>query len=176
MSANGIRTSMNVPTETTSPEKSHAVACHELPSVSQAVVEAPEVFQLMWYDEAKGSVGCCTFVTPYALPVLTEHIGASATVRAGHGTRDHARAAVQLLSGGVPTRTVYGHLGWREVNGELVYFHAGGAIGANGPVSGVEVEVGDALERYVLPTPLWGRSSWTGFGRAWRSSTQRLTP
>jgi hypothetical protein len=43
--------------------------------------------------------------------------GTRAVVHAGMGTRDHLRAALQLLSGKVPRRTVYGHTGWRKVEG-----------------------------------------------------------
>ena len=37
-----------------------------------------------------------------------------AVVPAGDPTADHARVAIQLLSGDVPRRTVYGHTGWRR--------------------------------------------------------------
>src|SRR5262249_28446974 len=55
--------------------------------------------------------------------------------------------------GDVPTRTVYAHLGWREVDGRWVYLHGGGAIGEAGAVEGVEVQLPDALAGYVLPLP-----------------------
>src|SRR5262249_29255955 len=78
--------------------------------------------------------------------------GASAVVNAGMGTRDHLRAAIQMLSGKVSRATMYAHTGWRRLDGdEWVYLHAGGAIGAHGPVAGVEVDIGSALERFDLP-------------------------
>jgi hypothetical protein len=50
-------------------------------------------------------------------------------------------------------RTVYAHLGWREVAGQWVYLHAGGAIGATGLQADVEVRVAEALRRFRLPPP-----------------------
>jgi hypothetical protein len=82
--------------------------------------------------------------------------GTRAVVHAGAGVADHARAAVQILSDDVPTRTVYAHMGWREVRGQQVYLHAGGAIGAGGPVEGIEVHLDGALAGYVLSEPATG--------------------
>jgi hypothetical protein len=79
--------------------------------------------------------------------------GTRAVVLAGPTTADHVRVALQLLSGDVPRRTVYAHLGWREVDGRWLYVHAGGAIGADGPVSGVEVSLPKELRRFELPAP-----------------------
>lgn len=69
------------------------------------------------------------------------------------GQSGHLRAALQLLSGTVPRRTVYAHTGWRQIGGHWVYLHAGGGIGEHGVVAGVEVELPDSLRRYVLPSP-----------------------
>jgi hypothetical protein len=82
-----------------------------------------------------------------------ERWGTQAVVFAGLGIADHLRAAIQLLSGVPLTRTVYTHLGWREVDGRWVYLHAGGAIGKDGPASDVAVAVHRALENYELPPP-----------------------
>jgi len=87
----------------------------------------------------------------------TEHLGANAVTYAGMGIRDHARVAIQLLSGEVPERIVYTHLGWREIGGDWVYLHGGGAIGPAGPVAdGVETRLEGALARYLLPDPPTG--------------------
>jgi hypothetical protein len=86
----------------------------------------------------------------------TEHLGANAVTYAGMGLRDQAKVAIQLLSGDVPERTVYTHLGWREIGGEWAYLHGGGAIGPLGPVGGVETRLEGALARYVLPGPPTG--------------------
>jgi hypothetical protein len=79
-------------------------------------------------------------------------------VSAGFGTRDHARAAIQLLSGAaIPERVVFRHLGWRELPSGWAYLHAGGAIGPDGPdgpvADGMETRLDEALARYILPEP-----------------------
>ncbi len=79
--------------------------------------------------------------------------GTRAVVYAGRATADHLRVGLQLLSGDVPSRTVFGHLGWRRLGEQWVYLHAGGAIGPDGTVAGVDVSPPDALTRYVLPAP-----------------------
>lgn len=81
----------------------------------------------------------------------TEHLGAAAIVNPGFGTRDHARAAIQNISTNIVHRTVYKHIGWKQINGEHVYLHGGGAIGRGGPVDGVEVVLTGDLSRYELP-------------------------
>jgi len=81
----------------------------------------------------------------------TEYLGASAIVAPGLGLRDHARAAIQWLSGNVPERQVYTHVGWRKLGPDWVYLQSGGATGGAGPVAGVEVRLSDPLSRYVLP-------------------------
>src|SRR5207253_10354096 len=63
-----------------------------------------------------------------------EHLGARAIVYPGLGLRDHARTAVQVLSGEVPEHHVHCHTGWREREQGWAYLHAGGAIGARGPI------------------------------------------
>ena len=83
----------------------------------------------------------------------TEHLGAGAIVYPGFGTRDHARAAVQMLSGDVPAERVYAHTGWREVGSEWVYLHAGGAIGRVGRVGGIRTELAGVLGERILPDP-----------------------
>lgn len=83
----------------------------------------------------------------------TEHLGAEAIVYPGFGAKDHARAAVQFLSGTVPERSVFTHTGWRRVAGEWVYLHAGGAIGADDAVEGVEVALPGPLAQFMLPEP-----------------------
>ena len=85
-----------------------------------------------------------------------EHLGAGAALWPGFGIRDHARAAIQFLSGEPPERRVYAHLGWREIGGIWHYMHAGGAIGPVGPVASIEVSLAGDLERYRLPDPPTG--------------------
>jgi hypothetical protein len=85
-----------------------------------------------------------------------EHLGAGAALWPGFGIREHARAAIQFLSGDPPERRVYAHLGWREIGGTWYYLHAGGAIGPVGPVDGVEVALPPDLQSYQLPEPPTG--------------------
>ena len=71
----------------------------------------------------------------------------------GQGTKDHARFAIQVLSPDYAERRVFAHTGWREIDGQPVYLHGGGAIGATGLRTDVETELGNELERFVLPAP-----------------------
>ena len=85
---------------------------------------------------------------------VTEAWGMAPVIFAGQGKRDHLRTAVQMLSGAVPRRTVYGHLGWRRLGDRWAYLHSGGAIGPDGVIEGVEVDTGnDLFLNYELPAP-----------------------
>jgi hypothetical protein len=81
------------------------------------------------------------------------HWGTQAVASAGASARDHLRAAVQTLSGDVPRRQVYGHTGWRKIDGKWCYLHGGGAIRASGVVPDVVVALPDGLASYHLPEP-----------------------
>lgn len=82
-----------------------------------------------------------------------EAIGADAMIVPGPMVREHIRFAVQLFSQGAPKRKFYTHLGWRKIEEQWVYLHAGGAIGEAGSVPGIEVLTPAALERFLLPDP-----------------------
>jgi hypothetical protein len=87
---------------------------------------------------------------------VTEHLGASAIVRAGMGLKDHARAAIQYLSGDqIPQRRIYAHTGWRELPGGWGYLTASGAMMASGLDKSVTVDIGP-LSGYELPEPVAG--------------------
>jgi Domain of unknown function (DUF3854)/Domain of unknown function (DUF927) len=86
-----------------------------------------------------------------------EHLGANAVIYPGFSLKDHTRAAVQLLSGEVPSRRVFTHTGWREIDGEWCYLHSGGASGPHGPVGYMCVELEGTLGNYMLPDPPEGR-------------------
>jgi hypothetical protein len=86
-----------------------------------------------------------------------ERLGAQAVVYAGQGAKDHARAAIQLLSEDVVKQTVFTHLGWAKHNGQNVYLHAGGALGRNGTVDDARVKLSDTFGRFVLPEPVFGK-------------------
>ena len=82
-----------------------------------------------------------------------EEIGVNAILQLGVGVKDRARVAIQSLSDGVEERHIYTHTGWREVHGKCVYLHAHGAIGEDGFVEGVEVDLHPSLAAYTLPEP-----------------------
>jgi len=84
--------------------------------------------------------------------VLSE-LGARAVVEPGLWVHGRFRAAIQALSDDITPRTVYTHTGWRDIGGQWVYLHAGGAIGANGAQAQVEVDLKGVLAGYVLPAP-----------------------
>nr|MBA3556728.1 DUF927 domain-containing protein [Gemmatimonadales bacterium] len=86
-----------------------------------------------------------------SLAWVPERVGAGAIIAPGYQCREHARVAIQQLSGIPPRRTSYAHLGWREVDGAWIYLHAGGALGADGPVDGADVQVQDTLSFFELP-------------------------
>jgi hypothetical protein len=86
-----------------------------------------------------------------------EKLGAGAVIFPGSSIRDHARVAMQLLSGDVPRRTIFGHAGWRKIDGEWMYLHGGGAVGANGNLQRVEVALPAALGAFLLPDARGGQ-------------------
>jgi len=85
---------------------------------------------------------------------VTEAWGTAPVLFAGQGKKDHLRAAIQMLSGDVPTRTVYGHLGWRRIGDSWAFLHSGGSIHADGALDAIEVDTGtDGFLAYQLPAP-----------------------
>ena len=100
----------------------------------------------------------CTASEFISMGWVIPELGANATLMAGYGIRDHARTAIQLLSGNVPRRSAVGHLGWRRVSDLWVFCHAEGAIGANGVVDGIEVRISEPeLAKFALPEPPTGQ-------------------
>jgi hypothetical protein len=69
------------------------------------------------------------------------------------GQQQHARAAIQWLSGPIPQERVFTHLGWRKHGAEWVYLHAGGAIGSEGGRRDVRVELPASLTHYRIQSP-----------------------
>ncbi len=88
--------------------------------------------------------------------VLANWAPRGAIISAGFGNRDHLRCAIQSLSGTFDRDCVYAHLGWCKIGEVHVYLHAGGAIGPNGCLEGVDVELPDTLCRFALPPPPYG--------------------
>ncbi len=89
-----------------------------------------------------------------------KHLGASAILYAGYSARDHTRVAIQMLSGEVPVETHYAHTGWREIDDEWVFLHAGGALGAVGARenNNSQVTLTGTLARFELLPPPTGKN------------------
>jgi hypothetical protein len=105
--------------------------------------------------------------------------GTQAVVFAGQGNKDHLRAALQLLSGNVPRRTIYSHLGWRKIGDEWLFLHAGGGIAANGLHMDVPVLLPDGLAGFSLPAalapvPLRAQIRYGDLGQAAQRETDEL--
>lgn len=83
-------------------------------------------------------------------------LGARAVINPAFGARNHVPAAIQMLSGDMPTKRVYTHTGWRELPDGWVYLHAAGAIGAHGTVPDVQMGLTGPLAQFVLPEPPTG--------------------
>jgi len=80
----------------------------------------------------------------------TTEWGGNAVIYAGAGQRDHMRAATHLLSEPTYT-TLYTHTGWRNIDGQDIYLHAGGAVGRDDDLPEVQVDLSGDLARYSLP-------------------------
>jgi hypothetical protein len=80
-----------------------------------------------------------------------------AVVYAGQGTRDHLRAALELLSPDRARRTEFLHTGWRLIGEAWYYLHAAGAIGPAGLAADVAISLPDALTGFALPAPPTGQ-------------------
>jgi hypothetical protein len=69
------------------------------------------------------------------------------------GQQQHARAAIQWLSGRIPQERIFIHLGWRKHGPDWVYLHAGDAVGAQGSRGDLRVELPAALQHFQVPSP-----------------------
>ncbi|MFZ0881323.1 MAG: hypothetical protein WA002_17645, partial [Candidatus Acidiferrales bacterium] len=82
-----------------------------------------------------------------------ENLGGEAVIAAGNSVRDHARCAIQLLSGHIARRRVYLHTGWRKIGKRWSYLHGGGAIDRYGLYDSIRVKLPTELESFILPDP-----------------------
>lgn len=71
--------------------------------------------------------------------------------------KEHTGVAIQLLSRKIESRRVVAHTGWRNDGEGWRYYHAAGAIGADGLID-AEVDLPSALEAYSLPAPVSGEA------------------
>jgi hypothetical protein len=78
---------------------------------------------------------------------VTESWGMRAVVRAGYGTKDYLREAIQRLSHDARRRRVFIHTGWCKVGNDWIYLS-----GASTEDHDIEVDLGTDLARYKLPT------------------------
>ncbi len=77
-------------------------------------------------------------------------LGAKAVIYPGK--KEHTGVAIQLLSRRIESHRVVAHTGWRNDGDGWRYYHAAGAIGAEGLIE-AEVELPTALSVYSLPAP-----------------------
>ncbi len=85
---------------------------------------------------------------------VTKEWGARVIVQPFQNAQNKLRHAIQVLSAerDYSNRTVYTHTGWRNLKGYgQVYLHNGGALGVNGAVPDIEVDLAK-YERYSLPS------------------------
>lgn len=63
--------------------------------------------------------------------------------------------AIALLSDTVeiPWEHIYTHIGWHQINDEVVYLHGGGGIGASGGIANLSTELPTSLSEFILPSP-----------------------
>jgi hypothetical protein len=69
------------------------------------------------------------------------------------GQQQHARAAIQCLSGSIGQERIFTHLGWRRQGPNWMYLQTGGAVGAQGLHRDVQVQLPAALGHYQLRPP-----------------------
>src|SRR4029077_9822603 len=69
------------------------------------------------------------------------------------GQQQHARAAIQSLSGPVQQERVFTHLGWTKAGQHWVYLEAGGAVGPSGASTDYQVRLPAALQLYQVCPP-----------------------
>jgi hypothetical protein len=57
----------------------------------------------------------------------------------------HAVVGIKLLSGTAPEEVIYTHVGWLKVDGEWVYLHGDGGIGADGVRANIKTALPEGL-------------------------------
>jgi len=88
--------------------------------------------------------------------------GSKPTLEPGATIRDFVRHSIQSGSNDVKVKTHYGHTGWKEIAGQWVYLHTGGAIGSAEEIS---VRLPRGLDKYFLPPPAPYQTRKRGRGR-----------
>lgn len=82
---------------------------------------------------------------------VSTELGHAARVAAGAPVRDHVRSAIQCYSE-AEEEVIYGHTGWRKIDGRWVYLHGNGAIGEAGEENSVRTDLHELADGgYQLP-------------------------
>ncbi|MGO9060075.1 MAG: hypothetical protein ACLQU2_22240, partial [Candidatus Binataceae bacterium] len=100
----------------------------------------------------------------WVVPALSAN---NAYLCSGPGVKDAMRHAIQAQSGDVVIRTIYTHTGWRKVGDTWVFLYQGGALGVNGLVPDISVELPLILQNFNLPLPPTGKQL-AAAAQAWR--------
>jgi hypothetical protein len=82
---------------------------------------------------------------------VLKHLGPQAIIYPGQ--QQHARAAIQFLSGVIPQERIYTHLGWKKHGSEWAYLQSGGAIAAQGLRPDLQVQLPALLTDYQVTLP-----------------------
>jgi hypothetical protein len=69
------------------------------------------------------------------------------------GQDQHARAAIQSLSGAILQERIFTHLGWRKEGSQWLYLHAAGALGSGGQIPTVQMRLPAALRAFQMGQP-----------------------
>ena len=108
---------------------------------SHLTIEVDRAGRIAQFEVPVASFGGMTWVI--------ENCGPAAILYPGNGIKDHARTAIQILSGEPAVDHVYTHTGMREIKpGVWVFLHSGGSIGVERPL---RVRLTGPIEPFVLP-------------------------
>lgn len=135
-----------------------AVLCN-FDAVITADVTVDDGVETTRHFEIRASLGreVCSFTIPAAqfgtMNWVAEKLGAADYVEPTQGTTQRLAVAIRVLSENIVQRHVRANTGWIEHEGQDVFLHAGGALGADGPVTGVVVELPGTLDAFELPDP-----------------------
>jgi len=114
-------------------------------------VESARVFQIQSHLKGRTVAFSLPARQFESLGWVHDKMGAEAVLFPGRAQRDHVRVAIQLLSRHIRRRTIFTHTGWRQLDGEWVYLHGGGAIGPDGDLPDLDVELPRGLGGFALP-------------------------
>ena len=110
---------------------------------------AISVWKLNWREEK------VDFVVPAAefsrMNWVLRQLGPQAIIYPGQ--QQHARAAIQSLSGPIQREQVFTHLGWSKAGQDWVYLQAGGAVGPSGTLAQYQVRLPASLQHYRTAYP-----------------------